>query len=78
MCATQRPNYTVSLLSISVDRACGAELDCAPQIIDENVAGAFGDHTMTYSSPFHGTVDATIVLSRAATGGEMVVIYAVY
>ena len=51
---------------------------CATQITDENVQGAFGDHTTTHSSPFHGTIDEVIVLSRAATPEEIAGIYALY
>jgi len=54
------------------------EWDCATQITDENVQGAFGDHTTTHSSPFHGTIDEVIVLSRAATAEEIAGIYALY
>jgi hypothetical protein len=53
-------------------------LDGASHITDESLAGAFGDHATTHSSPFHGTVDEVIVLSRAATDGEMAAVYALY
>ena len=48
------------------------------QITDENVQGAFGNHLTTHSSPFHGTIDEVILLSRAATLEEIAGIYALY
>ena len=51
------------------------------QITDATLATRdFGDqsHTTTHSSPFHGTIDEVMVLSRALTADEVAAVYALY